>query len=573
MKYLFLVLLGVMTLATLLTVWMSPSMQSDIPVLYWVTDDNPARKEQIAIFHRWLIRNGHGIAHVLNTSDDVERFRRLRLSPAIREAILQTQPQVRKIWDGAATAADLPMTITVPRLELRVDTANTDISKKIVQGVSGVAGDILDVADMDIPFFVAVGLLEDVTDAGLRLGFDPSQTWEPIRDVITVRDAQGRPRQYAFPCNVYSNTPWADRNTFRKYGVSPPPTRWTFEEFERIGKELVRVANAGRAFRSVFLCNGVDIRQMHCSLGLSRYNETLTACTLNDPRYVRVLELLKKWIYTDHILPSQADVQSFAVASGYGGGTLQLFNSGNYAMFVMGRYALIQLRVFNEERKKQGKPMLDLSVHEPPHGGFPNVHTGTRAATVYAGGKHKDLAVLFLAYLASEDYNLQIVADADSLPPNPRYTDCEEYRHPPRYPNEWEVHQPWVDQMRIAIPKSYSPYILPRTAERIIERQTDLFLTGQISAVEAAATTAAQIDEEIQRTLREQPRLLPQYQEAQERQKKIDARVAVWKEIDALESAGRPVPEELRRRAVKIPLSWIDNVFHRVYYSRKGWAE
>ncbi|MBN1555213.1 MAG: carbohydrate ABC transporter substrate-binding protein [Phycisphaerae bacterium] len=573
MKYLFLAMLLVLLAATALTIWMSPDMQSEIPVLYWVTDPNPARGEQIALFHRWLIRNDHCDTYELNTPDDVKEFRRRRLTPPIQDAILKTQPQTRELWNREAERISLPLTVRVPKLELRVDSANRDFSKQIIQGVSGVGGDIMDMGDSDIPYFVAVGLLEDVTDAGLRLGFDPSHTWEPIGPVITVNDEQNRPRQYAFPCNVFTNTVWANRGTFRTYGQKPPPTRWSFEEFERIGKDFVRAANQGKPFPDVFFSSGTNLTEMHRSLGLSMFNETLTACTLNDPRYSKVLALMKQWVYQDRILPSQADVQSFAVAAGYGGGTLQLFNSGNYAMFRMGRYALIQLRVFNEEREKEGKPLLDLEVCEPPNGGFPNAQVGTRAACVYAGGKHKDLAVLFLAYLASREYNLQIVDDADSLPPNPKYADLEEYRHPSRFPNEWEIHQPWVDQMRIAVPLSYSPYILYRTASRLMNRQAELFMTDQISAAEAAVTTAKRIDEEIRRTLKEQPRLVPRYDQAVERQKKIDAMVKVWEEMDALRSMGKPIPRELQAKAKKIPLAMIDNVFYRVYYRKKGWAQ
>ena len=51
----FLVLAGAGA-ATLLT---EPDMRSDVPVIYWATDPNPARVQQVVDFHDWLVENGH----------------------------------------------------------------------------------------------------------------------------------------------------------------------------------------------------------------------------------------------------------------------------------------------------------------------------------------------------------------------------------------------------------------------------------------------------------------------------------------------------------------------------------
>ena len=51
----FLVLAGAGA-ATLLT---EPDMASDVPVIYWSTDPNPARIKQVDQFHEWLVESGH----------------------------------------------------------------------------------------------------------------------------------------------------------------------------------------------------------------------------------------------------------------------------------------------------------------------------------------------------------------------------------------------------------------------------------------------------------------------------------------------------------------------------------
>ncbi|MBI4023703.1 MAG: extracellular solute-binding protein [Verrucomicrobia bacterium] len=486
MKIVFVGCLILLTAASVLTHLLEPDLRSDAPVLYWVTDANPARSEQVATFHRWLRSNGH------------------------------------------------------PRMQLRLDTANNAVTKKIIQGVSGVGGDVMDsFSGGALRQLHAVGLLADVTASARALGFDPGHTYAPVASEITIADCQ-----YAFPCNVYTALFWVNKATFAKHGLPGPPRRWDFETFERVGKQFVAAANPSGKRPTVFFAAGLDRDIMRRSLGLSVFNETLTRCTLDDPRNVRALALIHKWTCADRILPTASDVASFATETGYGGSNLQLFNSGNYAMFLSGRYALIQLRQFGA---------LDLAVVEHPYGEFPNTRVDTRCAAIYAGSKHRELARYFLAYLASEEYNLHIVEDADALPPNPIYTRTEAFLRPAKYPNEWGCHEVFADAVQtIGIGRSHSPFVLPSTAERIERETFDGFISGLYPAEQAARLAADRINEEIQRALKENPRLRPRYDQLVVRQRQI---------------------EQLRAEGRRVPLAWIANPFHRRYYEFKNWGE
>lgn len=520
MKYLFAAILLILIAAAAVTAWMMPESRTDVPVLYWVTDANPARIEQINRFHHWLVKKGY------------------------------TKP-------GDPTR---------PIMEIRVDSANGDSSKVVIQGVSGVGGDVIDVhsAGGAMMYYCDIGLLEDITEQGLKLGFDPTHTWPAIAEDIVIRGEDGKRHQYMYPCNVYTKLLWVNNATLRKYGVERLPERWTFDEFERIGKQFVQTANRGKVNPDVFFADGADLMMMRRSLGLDTFNETLTRCILDDPRNVEMMNLRHKWTYVDRIIPSSADIQSFSTAAGYGGGAMQLFGSGNYALYGCGRYGLIQFRQFGQ---------MDLSVVELPHGGFPNTITGTRAAAVYKGGKHKDLAVLFVAFLASEDYNMQIVEDADALPPNPQYAQTPEFTQPAKYPNEWDCHEKFSKGQSIAIPTAHSPFVSPQVVSTIIRNQEDAFMSNVIPAGEAGQKMQRLINEEIARRLAEEPRLQERYQKLCETQRQIDRRVEAWRQVEALEAQGQPVSPELREQAKKIPLDWIGNVFYRRYYKAKGWAE
>lgn len=494
MKYIFIVVLVVLIGLSFVAAALQPEYKATAPVIYWVTDPNPARFEQVHLFGDWLKRNHY------------------------------------------------------PDIELRLDTSNNENMKKIIQGVSGVAGDTMDLADVQL--FQAVGMLRDVTQDAKRLHYGLDKTYAAVASQLTMPDKQGNLQQYLFPCNVTSNMYFVNRQTFRDFNQPLPPHVWTADEFERRGKAFVQAANPPGARRLYFFADGVDMSVLRRSAGVGMFNETLTACVLNSPGYVESLKRYKKWMDVDHIIPSKVDQSQFNTASGYGGASPQLFNSGNYAMMYSGRYMLIMFRQFDETRKKKGEPLLDMATAELPYFDFPNAGITARALGVYSGGHHQDLATYFQAFLASEDYNLQIVKDADALPPDPKYTELEEYKHPKDHPNEWDVHEPFA-QLAIerAVGSEISPFVLGSTASRLNAEAMDAFVANQLTAEQAAKQAQDRIDAEIRRQLSEDPSLRPRYEELVERQKKID---------------------ELKARGEKIPAEWVDNPFYQAYYKFKG---
>lgn len=495
MKTLFAIVLAALAAATFVTVRSLPDSRSDVPILYWVTDANPARVEQIRTFRKWLRKHGH------------------------------------------------------PEFEVRVDTVNVAPEKVVVQGVSGVCGDIIDhTGGASMRFREAVGILDDVTDSGRELGFDPAQTYAAMEPELTSNG-----RQYSFPCNVTADLYWINLEVFERLGLPPPPRRWTVDEFERLGREAVSRANAAGGRRRFFFAPTVDVTVLFHSLGAGVFNETQSACTLDDPRVVQAYAKRRQWTYVDHLMPTTEELSNFATEGGYGGASFQLFNAGNYALLNCGRYALIQLRRFSEERIAAGNPPLKLAVSELPYYEMPNASAFTRASAVYRGGKHRDLARLFLAYLASEDYNMNIVNDADALPPSPKFTETEAYKRPPKYPNEWGCHEPFAEAaMTIAIAPEFSPFVLDAVSSRIQLQTSDKYMNDRLTAEEACREMTERTEDEIQRSLREQPGLVPLY----EQRKALQARI-----------------EQLRAEGKPVPLSWITSPFHRKWYQFKGWAD
>lgn len=490
MKLIFTISGMCVVIAFLITEWFLNEGLEDKPVLYWVTDPNPVRAEQVDLFHRWLKKNN------------------------------------------------------LPDMEMRLDTDQGNGQKRLIHGVSGVASDIITVGgSSDAPFFKQIGLLRNLDLAAANLGFDPSRTYPALRPLIVYDKVQ-----YAFPFSASNYYYWVNKKTFARYRQDPPPERWDFDTFEKLGKKFVEAANPPGQRREVFFANLTSYARENTifrrSLGLSIFNETLTACILDDRRNVEVYNKIYKWIYEDHIFPSAADEASFASGHGYGGFLFQLFNQGNYGMVIAGRWALIQFREFEN---------MALDTVEFPHGGFPNGIITTRCASVYAGSKHPQLAELFLAYLASEDYNMQIVDCADGLPSNPRYIQTEAFLHPPKYPNEWGIHEKFSNRaLTISIAPSVSPFVFVPTVMRLEKLLFEGFLNDFYAAEEASRLLEEKINARIQLNLKLNPELRAEY----------ERRIAIQKKID-----------ERRARDLPVPVSWIDNTFHRRYYEAQGWLE
>ncbi len=541
MKKLFAIALVLLGVALLATRWSEPDMRSEVPVIYWVIDPAPARQEQVASFHSWQIRSGHCTEYQLNGTADVEAFRRRNWSPEMRTAIRAGNPQGAALLDGSLSQRDLPATIKVPKAQMRVDAASNDLTKKLIQGVSGVGGDVMDTYEggMQMRFLASAGMLSDVTKDAKRLGFDPSRTYACLGPSLFYND-----RQYSFSRNPAQGLYWVNKNTFEKYNQPIPPTRWTFEEFEAAGKAFVKAANPPGKRQTIFFANGADWKTMRRSLGLSSFNETLTKSALDDPRMAQVYALIYKWTYKDRIIPSAADMQSFSSKGGWGGGTQNLFHRGNFGLMFSGRYALMGLRRLES---------IPLAVVEPPHGGMPNTILSGGQATVYAGSKHRDLAVLFLAFYASEEYNMQIVRDADGLPPIPEYTNRPEFLKPPKYPNEWGCHEVYAECAKtIAIVHTFSPFVQPEVVNRIEWRAWGEVMNDRATPEKAAREAAEKVDREIQLNIAENKALRERYDEYSALQKKIDS---------------------YRAAGLLVPLEWLKNPFHRRLYVVRGWSK
>ncbi len=488
MKKLFIALLSILIFASVFTFFLLPDNKGDLPTVHWVIQPDPIRGEQIEKFTKWLEENNH------------------------------------------------------PEMELKMDArAKKQHVKNVVQGVSGVAADIIDCYTGEINLYESVGMLEDLTDIAKEMGFDVSLTYPAIRPALMVNG-----RQYGFPRNVGVRMYWVNVEAFEKVGVEPPPKFWSFEDFERIGKVFVQASNKPGEHQTVYFANtqSVDDRiVMMRSMGEDWLNETLTDSNFDHPVYQEISELSYKWVNHDRILPTKEDVEALASETGATRVIFQQFAHGHFGLIVAGRWGLMHFRAVGPHK---------LSISELPVNGFRNTLISYGASTIYKGSKHKAEAAYFLKYMASEAYNMSIVDNTDSLPPIPHYTETEEFLRPAKFPNEWGLHGQIRDMgMEIAIAYSNSPFILRATVLRIEKNGFDKLIAGRLSPEDALKSVADEIRQTIVRNANGSAEKLKRYQDGLRDQKEI---------------------ERLRSEDKLVPLELIQNPFYRKYYVLKGWS-
>ncbi len=462
-----------------------PGKQSELPVMWWITADDHYKQEIVTVFREWLRDEG------------------------------------------------------LPDVDLRIDNSNQDATKKLVQGVSGVGADLMDLYNFQQDLFPATGMLLDVTEEGKRLGFSPDDTYPALRDDITQNG-----RQYSFPRNTGSALYWVNVGTFRRLGLTPPPFRWNPDEFEALGKQFVAAANPPGTRQRAYFVNVVSLDVMRRGLGLANFNETGTTCTLDDPRNAAVMERVRKWTVEDRLLPTREQDAAMAADISGSGSTFSHFDSGRFGLIYTGHWAFIMLRP---------RGTFELAAAEGPQDGFPNTEMGGGSVGVYAGTKYREHAVRFLQFLGSGHFNRLIVRQADSLAPVPRYAQTDEFLRPVGRENEWPVHQAFGRATaETGITVSKSPFVLQSVVYRLEMEIYESLLAGRLTPAEAARQMGERINAEIQQAVRRDPGLRALYEERVVRQSHIEAK---------------------RAAGERVPAAWVTDAFHRTYYRVQGWLE
>ena len=451
MKIVFAVILTVLIALSLIAWALVPSRDRDGRLaLIWVTDENPTRAEQCAIF--------------------AERF----------------------AGEG---------------LTVEIDPNNTGVGKIIVQTTGGIGPDIIDIYNIgQFNAYLQAGILYDVTGAAQEGGFTPEICWPACRDLM-VHDG----RQYTFPTNCGTWFIFYNKRIFDAFGVPYPDGDWDWEEFLEVARSVTKPRADGRGNES-FGIMGLDLLECIYQNGGRIYTEDGTRCVLDSPEAIEAAQWLTDLRFRHRVTPTSAEEMAMAAQGGWGRGLITFFEAGKVAMIRYGRWGLVRWRVAEPPEGSLAPALRDIGVAPVPRGREKVTLFVMRASGINNKSPCRDEAVSFLKFLASEPYGEQINRSADAIAAVREYCYTDTYLHNPDYPEE-DYNDIIRDETLYARNVEVSPFLDPAEFDRIFLRHAELIKFGRRDPDQGMRDLARSVNEAIQDNLKRRPELMRRYRE------------------------------------------------------------
>ena len=436
-----------MTVGALVTI--PPRDTGGRHTLVWVTDANPARKSQIALFEAFA-----------------------------------------------------------PGLTAVVDSGNLDTSKVIVQSSGGVGPDVMDCySAYQTDTYVRTGIAWDITERAKELGITAEICWPGARNIMTWGG-----RQYTFPTNCGVMGLFFNKDIFDAEGLAYPTSDWTWEEFVALARRLTKKKAEGRGYERFALSDYWYMGAVW-QAGGAMYSEDGTRCVLDSAEAKEGWhfwdDLSSKW----DIMPDAVELSGLAGESvSYGGGQPGLFLAGRYVLYEGGRWNQIAWRQANEERAEAGDAPFRYGVVGMPHKRRRASRFVARATAINSMGDRREEALRFLAFLASEPYCHDINVTADGVSAVMKHSQTVEQITNPAYPEERECDEVWLELMPFGVGMEVSPFIIPDDASRIMSEYTSAITQGQLEVDEAVDRMTKAINDKILKNVREFEHLRVEYE-------------------------------------------------------------
>lgn len=231
-----------------------------------------------------------------------------------------------------------------PGIALGIDPNNAAREKVIVQSLAGVGPDVFDYWGYpDLEAYVDSGVALDLTDELKRRGIDYRKIVWPMALPWTVKDG----RIYGVPANVGVDGVWFHKDMFRAAGVPFPKNGWTVRDFIETAEKMTVRDSRGRVTRYGALIDfGNTFYEILASFGGEYWNSNGTESRLDSRECVACLTFLHDLLYKYKVAPTPGDENSIASGGGWGGsaGPQAYFRRRVGAMAIGGRWWLAQLR-------------------------------------------------------------------------------------------------------------------------------------------------------------------------------------------------------------------------------------
>jgi len=412
-----------------------------------------------------------------------------------------------------------------PEALLTLDYGNMDLQKLVLQCSSGVGPDVMDFGDDQLEVLVQTGVLWDVTEEAKKRGFSAEKDSWPTAASSMMIDG----RQYGYPCNTGANILIYNKNVFDRFGVPYPKGLLTIDELIALALKLDTYASGQTkpGNMGVHALTGLNWRVLFESQKGEFFTESGLPQLANSAELKRAFQTHKDLIFKHRIMPTTVDAKAMSGQGGWGAGGLNQFASGNYAMIITGDWALNafgrkylqQTQQLQEEGLKAeditdpSKRLLRLGAVLIPRFADlpPSYRVSCRLNGINARSPRREKALEFQQYLAGPEYSTQINETADFLPGNPKYADLGVVPGPPDLART-EMHEVTKEAVNCGYTQRRSPFILTNDVTRTLDEQVSRMESDPSLTVEELVESAQkQVDVLLKRNLNRDPRLKKLY--------------------------------------------------------------
>lgn len=464
-KFLALLFGALLLLSIVALVWRPDTELKGRTPLVWVSDNNPARTEQIAAFNA---------EH--------------------------------------------------PGLLLRLDYGNSGAQKIILQSASGVGPDLFDFPSTDIGTYVESGVLWDVTEAAERMGFSATKNGWPA----SLRTYTYEGRQYGFPCNTGANILIYNKNVFDYFGVPYPTGLLTWDQFIDLARRVNSASlGANRKGPSIYACTGIDWRVFLETLHGEFFDEDGRPIIQDSPKLRTALEMHRDFLFKYRFMPTTVEAKTMSGQGGWGSGNNNQLAAGRFAMAVTGHWALIAFNRAHQKQTEywESRGIAPEAVENPldrplrigavliPHfaGQPPSYRVTSRVAGINVKSPRREEALAFLQYLAGPTYSQLLNESSDWLPGNPEYANLGVEPGPAAL-SRIELQTATEEAMKHGYSQRESPFLLSTDVNRVLNAQVSRLESDPSLSIDALLEAAnSELQTLLRRNLERNPDLKALY--------------------------------------------------------------
>ena len=417
------------------------SVQEDRHRLVWTSDNNPARQEQIRLFH--------------------EQY---------------------------------------PECLLELDPANATIEKVIVQSAAGQGPDLFDVyGPSQLNAYVKAGVAMDITELAKAAGLSADRLWPEFRGTCVLDG-----RQYGFMTNAGNRLLIFNRDIFARFGVPEPSAPLKWDEFVAMARKLThgddaadRIwGSANHHWEAVIWQNGGRIfspNGTRCTVDSAEAVEAVQW-------YVDLIRTHR--VMPSQTYVRSAATQGGWAGSGYRGmffaGKAAMMLDGRWMAIVMRQMNKERLALLAQGKKSPAP--LRYGFAPVPYQKVRATVVGSRCTAINTSCDRPEEAIKFLKFLSSEAYCQYINDSADAISAVTEFATADRLKNP-AYPEEHEFAGIQIEEMSYGHLEEISPFIEPSIARKMIQDHVLVAEDGHMSAEQAMKNAALVVNQRIMRNV------------------------------------------------------------------------